>query len=89
MVVLVPITLGAPAVFVFVPPPVILAPAALARFVQFMALVVCLRAVASMFFDGLVKFMVGVSDPALTALVVVGVKPWDRREQQSRCQYGS
>ena len=84
MVVVVPVAFGVPAVFVFVPPSVIFTPAALARLVQFVALVVCLRAMASMFLDGLVEFMIGVNDAALTALVMfVSVKSWDRGEEQS------
>jgi hypothetical protein len=75
VVVLVPIALRVPAVFVFIPPPVTFTPATLSRLVQFAALVVCLSAVASMFLDGFVEFMIGMSDPALAAVVVFGVKP--------------
>jgi len=75
VVVLVPIALRVPAVFVFIPPPVTFTPATLSRLVQFTALVVCLSAVASMFLDGFVEFMIGMSDPALAAVVVFGVKP--------------
>jgi hypothetical protein len=76
VVVLVPIVFGAPAVLVFVPPAMLLAPATLASFVQFATLVIGLPAMAAMFLDGLVEFMVGVSDSTLTAVDVFRVKPW-------------
>jgi len=89
MVVFVPVALGMPPVFVFVPPAVIFIPATLAGLVQFTALMVCLSAVASMLFDGLVKFMISVSDAALAVVVIFSMKPWDCGEEQGCCQYGS
>src|SRR5437899_12579618 len=90
MIVLVPVALRAPAMFVLVPPLVKFTPAMLASLVQLAALVPCLLAVPPMFFDGLVQFMLGVFDAALAALVaVVGVNPRDCGEQESRCQYRS
>jgi len=89
VVVLVPITLGAPAVLVLVPPPMPLAPATLSSGVQFTAFVVRLGAVASMLLDGFVKIMLGSGDPALAVVVVFSVNPWDCGEQQSSCHYGS
>ena len=68
MVVLVPVAFGAPAVLVFIPPAMLLAPATLARCVQFATLVVGLPAVASMSLDGLVECMLGVNDSALAAV---------------------
>jgi hypothetical protein len=88
VVVLVPIAVRVPAVFVFIPPPVALTPAPLPSLVQFTALVVCLSAVASMFLDGLVEFMIGMSDPALTPVVVFGVKSRHCGESQYHRQYG-
>jgi hypothetical protein len=76
VVVLVPVALGAPAALVFIPPAVPFGPAVLAGFVQFAALVTCLVTVASVFFDGLVEFMVGVGDPALASVDVFGMKRW-------------
>jgi hypothetical protein len=73
VVVLVPIAVGAPAVLVLVPPAMLLPPATLARFVQLATLVIRLPAVASMFLDSLVEFMVGVRDPALTPVNVFGM----------------
>jgi len=89
VIVLVPIALGAPAVFVFVPPPMTFAPATLASRVQFTTLVICLGTMASMSLDSLVEIMLGMSDPALATVVVFGVKSWDCCEQQNRCEYGS
>src|SRR5258706_2009187 len=51
VIVLVPVAVGAPAAFMFIPPAVTFAPATLARLVQFTALVICLGAVASMSLD--------------------------------------
>ena len=84
VVVLVPVAIRVPTVFVLVPPSVILAPATLARFVQFMALVLCLLTVTSMSLDGLVKFMIGMSDAPLAALIVFGMKLRNGGEKQ-RC----
>jgi hypothetical protein len=74
VVVFVPIALGVPAVFVFIPPAMLLAPATLARCVQLAALVIGLAAIASMMFDGFVEFMFLVGDVALAAVDVLGVK---------------
>jgi hypothetical protein len=70
VVVFVPVVLGAPAVLVLIPPAMLLAPAALAGFVQFPTLVVGLPAVASVFLDSFVEFMLGVSHSTLTAVDV-------------------
>ena len=86
VVVLVPIVLGAPAVLVFIPPAMLLAPATLASFVQFATLVIGLPAVAAMFLDGLVEFVVGVSDSTLTAVDVFGVKPRRCAEEKDCAQ---
>jgi hypothetical protein len=88
VVVLVPVTLGVPAVFVLVPPAVTFAPATFADRVQFTTLVIGASAVASISFDGLVKCMLRVDDAALTAVVVFGVKSWDCGEE-SCGEYGS
>jgi len=86
VVVLVPITLGAPPMFVLVPPPMLLAPATLSRFVQFMTLVLGLRAVASMPLDSFMQFMLGMSDAALTTVDVLAVKARYRREKYSHTE---
>jgi hypothetical protein len=68
--VLVSIAVFVPAVLVFIPPLMPLAPATLPRLVQFTTLVICLFAVASMFLDCFVEFMFRVSNSALTAFLV-------------------
>ena len=68
VVVLIPIVFLAPAVLVFIPPLMPFAPATLPRRVQFTTLVICLSAVASVFFDCLVEFMFCVSDSTLTSV---------------------
>ncbi len=75
MIVLVPIAVFVPAVLVFIPPLMPLAPATLPRLVQFTTLVICLFAVASVFLDCFVEFMLGVSDSALTMVLVLCLKP--------------
>jgi len=89
VIVFVPVAIRVPTVFVFVPPPVIFAPATLARFVQFMALVLCLLTVPPMSLDGLMEFMIGVSDAPLAALIVFGMKLWNGGEKQRCGQHGS
>jgi hypothetical protein len=84
VVVLVPVAVGVPAVFVFIPPAVALPPATLTHCVQFTAFVIGLSAVASVPPDGLVEFMVGVSDATLTAVDVLSVKRRHRCEKQER-----
>lgn len=86
MIALVPIVVGVPAVVVFIPPAMLLAPATLSRFVQFTALAICLLAVASMFLDCLVEFMLRVGDPALTPVDVFGVKSWRWAEEKDCAQ---
>ena len=68
VVVLIPITFLAPAVLVFIPPLVPLAPATLPRRVQFATFVICLSAITPVFFDCLVEFMVRAGDPALASV---------------------
>jgi hypothetical protein len=86
VVVLVPVAICAPAVFVFIPPPMLLTPATLARIMQFTTLVICLVAVASVFLDCLVEFMFGVSDPALTPVLVFCLHAGRCSAKQKRCE---
>lgn len=72
VVVLIPIAFFVPAVFVLIPPFLVLAPAALASVVQFAALVIGPPTVAPVSSDGLMKFVFGVSDPALAVLYALG-----------------
>jgi hypothetical protein len=82
VVVLVPVAFGAPAVLVFIPPAMLLTPATLARFMQFTTFALGLPAVASVSLNGLVKFMLSVSDSALAAVDVFCVEPWRCGEEQ-------
>jgi hypothetical protein len=68
VVVLIPIAFLAPAVLVFIPPLMPFAPATLPRRVQFTTFVICLSAVASVFFDCLVEIMLRANDPALASV---------------------
>ena len=80
VIVFVPVTLGVPAVLVFVPPAMLFAPATFADFMELAALVIGLTAIASMALDGAVEFMFLVGDAALAAVDLVGVQPWRRGE---------
>lgn len=82
MVVLVPVAFGAPPVLVFIPPAMALPPATFACLVQFTTLVLGLPAVASMSLDGLVEFMLRMSDSALAAVYVFRMKARHRGEEQ-------
>jgi len=77
VIVLVPIVFLVPAALVFLPPLMPLTPAMLPRTMQFTTLVICLSAVASVFFDCLVEFMFCVSDSALTFVEVFCLNSWN------------
>jgi hypothetical protein len=87
--VVVPVALGVPAVLALVPPLVTFPPATLARFVQFMTLVIRLPAVASMSFDCLMEFVFRVRNPALAVVVGFCMKSWGRAKKQNHGQYRS
>jgi hypothetical protein len=70
VIVLVPITFRAPAVLVFIPPPVTLPPAALSCRVQFATLVVGLPALPSVVLDGFVQIMLRMLHAALAPVDV-------------------
>jgi hypothetical protein len=74
VIVLVPIVFLVPAALVFLPPLMPLMPATLPRIMQFTTLVICLSAVASVFLNCFVEFMVSVSDSALTLVEVFCLK---------------
>jgi hypothetical protein len=82
--VFVPIAVGVPAVFMFIPPAMLLAPATLARRMQLPALVIGLATVASVMFNGFVQFMLLVGDPALAPVDVLGVKSGRREKEDCR-----
>jgi hypothetical protein len=89
MIVLVPITIGVPAVLVLIPPAVLLAPATFSRFTQSVALVIGLRAVVSMSLDGPVEVLVSMNDSTLTAVDILGVKAWRCAKENHGAQDGA
>jgi hypothetical protein len=70
VIALVPITFRVPAVLVFIPPSVTLAPAALSCRMQFATLVIRLPAVPSVVLDGFVQFMLSMLHAALAPVDV-------------------
>jgi hypothetical protein len=85
VVVVIPIAIGMPTVFVFVPPAMSAAPAILARFVQFMPGLISLFAFASMMLDGFMKMMIGPGNTTL-AVVVIGAQTRCAGEEQESGQ---
>src|SRR5215472_8282822 len=69
VIVIIPIAVHAPAMLVFVPPPLVGVPAALARFVQFMPRVLGLLALIAVMLDCLVQAVVSPRNPLLTIIV--------------------
>ena len=86
VVVLVPIAVLVPAVFVFIPPFMPLTPATLPRIVQFPALVIRHHAVRSVSSDCLVEFMFCVNNPALTSVEGFRLKARHFGIKQNRCE---
>ena len=87
VIAIVPISIAVPAAAVFVPPPMVLAPAAFAGFPQLMARVIRLPAIPAMMLNGFVQLAVGFVDAPLAMIVVVsGVGPWrgGEREQSDK-----
>lgn len=87
VIVVIPITIGVPAMAVFVPPPMVAVPAAFARFMEFVPRVVGLPAVPAMMLGGFVQFMVSLNDAPLTPVVVIGINSRRGHECQkaNRC----
>lgn len=79
MVVLIPIALLMPAMFVLVPPAMVLAPAAFTRQVQFAAFVIGLTAVAAVAINRLMQFVFSMHNPSLASVRIFRV----RRGRQS------
>jgi len=71
MIVVIPITLGVPAPFVFIPPPMVGAPAALAGCAEIITGALGLPALIAMMGNGLVELVVGVDNAAL-AIALIG-----------------
>jgi len=83
VIVVVPIAFCVPAVLVFIPPPVSLAPATLAGRVEFVTLVICSFAVASVSFDRTMQLVLLVDDAALTSIHIFRLKRQCGGKQQS------
>ena len=69
VIVVVPVAVGAPPMTVFVPPTMTAAPAIFARFVQLLASVIGLPAVAAMMLDSFVEFVIRFRDTALAIVI--------------------
>ncbi len=70
MVAIIPVPLGPPLFFVFVPPAVSIVPAVLARLVQIVASPVRLFALRAVMFNRFMQAMVRPLDPALAIVIV-------------------
>ena len=77
--------LFAPAMRVFIPPAMMLAPAAFAGFVELAAPAVRVGAVAAVTLDGLMQFMISVGDAALALLFAFGMRPRHGRKKREAC----
>jgi hypothetical protein len=73
VIVVIPVTLGAPTMLVFIPPATIVAPTIVARLAQFASRVICLAAVATVVFNSFVKMMIRLGD-AMLAIVFGGAQ---------------
>ena len=89
VIVLIPITIGAPAMAVFIPPTMALVPAAFPRLVQIVASAVRLPAVPAVMLHGFVQFVIGFGDAALATTVVIGEGAGRSGERQHPQQGGS
>jgi len=88
VIVIIPVTVGAPTVTVFIPPAVIAGVAILAGFVELTASIIGLAAFASMMLNGFMKAMIGPGN-ALLAIVVGAQTRSAGEEQKSRqCRTG-
>jgi hypothetical protein len=84
VVAVVPVVLGAPPMFVFIPPTVRVAPAILARFVQFVTRVIRLFAFTAVMLDRFMEMMIRLGDAPL-AIVILGAQTRSPgKEQKSR-----
>jgi hypothetical protein len=87
MIGIVPVLLVVPALLIFVPPLVMLVPAAFPGFLQFMTGVIGLRTVRTVMVDGIVQFVIGVDDAVLALLLAFGVCA-RQRGKNSECRKG-
>src|SRR5258708_25219808 len=86
MIMIVPITITVPAMFVFVPPPMVFGPAPFPQFMQFTAFVIRLRTVAAMTLNGPMKIVLFVRDASLAPVTIICVKTRHGAENKSSCQ---
>jgi hypothetical protein len=89
VIVIIPITVGVPAVAVLIPPAMVLAPAALSRFVQFVPRVIRLPAVPAVILDSFMQSMVRLGNPPLASVIFVGGGSWHSRKRQHAENRGS
>jgi hypothetical protein len=85
VVVLVPIVLGAPPMFVFIPPAMRVAPAIFARFVQFVTRMVRLLAFTAVMLDRFMQMMIRLGDAPL-AIIILGAQTRRAGEEQKSRQ---
>ena len=83
VIAIVPVVFFTPATLVLVPPAMMFAPAAFARFVQFAALVLGLAAVAAVALDGFMQFMILMSNAPLASLHALSLRARPSHEQQN------
>src|SRR5579859_5828442 len=93
VVMIVPVAVGVPAMAVFIPPSVELAPAKLARLMQLVSRTLRLRTVPAMMLSRFVKPVVGLDQPMSASIVVRGSPRSCAKQQHSsqrrRGQYSS
>ena len=82
VVVIVPITIGVPAVPIFIPPAVVVFIAVGAGFPEFVPPVFGLRAFHAVVLDGFMKFVVGLGDALMTIVVRANNRRGDEKESR-------
>jgi hypothetical protein len=86
VIVIAPIAVRAPTMFVFIPPTVIGIPAALTGFAELSALVLSLTAAIAMLFDSFMELVVGLGDPLLAfVLVSANVRRGEEHKARKHC----
>jgi hypothetical protein len=86
MIVIVPVPLVVPAMFVLVPPAVTVIPAPLPGFVELVSPVIRLCTVVTVLFDGAVQFVVCVNQ--LSLAIVACIRSWRTCKQHAACKHG-
>jgi len=82
VVVIVPITIGVPAVPIFIPPAVVVFIAVGAGFPEFVPPVFGLRAFHAVVLDGFMKFVVGLGNALMTIVVRANNRRGDEKESR-------